>query len=77
MVIRKNSPEVVMMPGNDHETLLDELDDLRIELTARDGCRASTSLRNLCGIPDPEQFPEQHRQWVQEAISSGKNQRES
>ncbi len=35
------------------------------------------SLRNLCGFPDPEQFPEQHQHWVQEAISNGKNQRES
>jgi putative transposase len=34
-------------------------------------------LRSLCGFPDPEQFSEQHRQWVQEAISNGKNQRES
>lgn len=36
-----------------------------------------SSLRNLCGFPDPDQFSEQHRQWVQESISNGKNQRES
>jgi putative transposase len=36
-----------------------------------------SSLRNLCGFQDPEQFCEQHRQWVQEAISNGNNQRES
>lgn len=34
------------------------------------------SLRNLCGILDPEQFSEQHRQWVSETISNGKIQRE-
>jgi REP element-mobilizing transposase RayT len=33
-------------------------------------------LRNLCGFPDHEQFSEQHRQWVQEAIKNGKSQRE-
>ena len=36
-----------------------------------------SGLRSLCGFPDPEQFCEQHRQWVQEAISNGNNQRES
>jgi hypothetical protein len=35
-----------------------------------------SGLRNYCGIPNPEQFSEQHRQWVQEAISNGKSQRE-
>lgn len=35
-----------------------------------------SGLRNLCGFPEPEQFSEQHRQWVQEVISNGKNQRE-
>ena len=34
-------------------------------------------LRNLCGIPDPQQFSEQHRQWIQETLSNGINQRES
>jgi hypothetical protein len=33
-------------------------------------------LRNLCGFPAPEQFSEQHRQWVQEVIKNGKSQRE-
>ncbi|ABQ27059.1 transposase [Geotalea uraniireducens] len=36
-----------------------------------------SGLRNLCGFTDPEQFAEQHRQWVHEAINNGKNQRES
>jgi REP element-mobilizing transposase RayT len=35
-----------------------------------------SGLRSYCGIPNPEQFSEQHRQWVQEAISNGKSQRE-
>ena len=35
-----------------------------------------SSLRNFCGFPDHEQFSEQHRQWIQEAISNGKGQRE-
>jgi putative transposase len=34
-------------------------------------------LQNLCGFTAPEQFAEQHRQWVHDAISNGKNQRES
>lgn len=33
-------------------------------------------LRNFCGIPDPEQFSELHRQWIREAIGNGKKQRE-
>jgi len=36
-----------------------------------------SGLRNLCGFPEPELFSEQYRQWVQDAISDGKNQRES
>jgi putative transposase len=36
-----------------------------------------TCLQNLCGFSNPEHFTEQHRQWVQEAIGNGKNQRES
>jgi putative transposase len=36
-----------------------------------------SALRNLCGIPEPMQFTEQHRQWVQETISNGNNLRES
>ena len=36
-----------------------------------------SGLRNLCGFPDTGQFSEQHRQWVQEAISNGKSQRDS
>ncbi len=35
------------------------------------------ALRNYCGFPAHEQFAEQHRQWVQKAISKGKGQRES
>ena len=35
------------------------------------------ALRNLCGVPDPELFAEHHRQWVREAIDSGRRQRES
>jgi hypothetical protein len=31
----------------------------------------------LAGFPDHEQFAEQHRQWIQEAISNGKGQRKS
>lgn len=34
-------------------------------------------LRSYCGIPTPEQFSEQYRQWVQEAIMNGTKQRES
>jgi putative transposase len=36
-----------------------------------------SSLRSLCGFPDPGQFSEQYRQWFQEAISNGNKQRES
>jgi REP element-mobilizing transposase RayT len=32
------------------------------------------ALRNLCDFPDPQQFSEHHRQWVQEAINSGRKQ---
>ncbi|MRS01917.1 transposase [bacterium] len=35
------------------------------------------ALRSLCGFTDAGQFSGQHRQWVQAAISNGKNQRES
>ncbi len=34
------------------------------------------SLRSLCGLPDPEHFSEQHRQWVHDAINNGATQRE-
>jgi putative transposase len=34
-------------------------------------------LRALLGISNPEHFAEQYRQWVQEAIDNGRNQRES
>ena len=34
-------------------------------------------LQHLCGFSDPEQFAEQHRQWVHDAIDNGRNQRES
>jgi putative transposase len=34
-------------------------------------------LQQLCGFTDPEQFAEQHRQWVYDAIENGWNQRES
>ncbi len=34
-------------------------------------------LQNLCGFSTPEQFAEQHKQWVHEAIRTGKNQREN
>ena len=36
-----------------------------------------SGLRNFCRYTDPEQFSEQHRQWIQEAISNSINQRES
>jgi hypothetical protein len=36
-----------------------------------------SALRNFCGLQDHEQFAEQHRQWIQEAISNGKGKRES
>ena len=45
--------------------------------TERYGVIDMSGLRSLCGIPVPEQLSEQHRQWVQEAISDGKNHRES
>jgi putative transposase len=35
------------------------------------------ALRELCGIASPEEFSEQHRRWVQEAIVNGDIQRES
>jgi putative transposase len=35
-----------------------------------------SGLLSLCGFTDPDQFSEQHRQWVQDAINNGKNQRE-
>jgi REP element-mobilizing transposase RayT len=34
-------------------------------------------LQNFCGFSDLGQFAEQHKQWVYDAISNGKNQRES
>ena len=34
-------------------------------------------LRKFCGYSDPVQFSELHRQWVQEAMANGNNQRES
>ena len=35
------------------------------------------ALQHLCGFSDPDQFAEQHRQWVNDAIDNGRNQRES
>lgn len=34
-------------------------------------------LRSYCGITNHEQFSEQHRQWVNDAIVQGRNQREN
>jgi REP element-mobilizing transposase RayT len=34
-------------------------------------------LRALCGFSNPKHFTDQYRQWVQEAIDQGQNQRES
>lgn len=34
IVMRNNTPAAVMLPVNVYESLMDELDDLRIELTA-------------------------------------------
>jgi putative transposase len=34
-------------------------------------------LRRLCGIPDPERFKEEYRQWVGAALASGSIERES
>lgn len=36
VVMRNNAPAAVMMPVGVYEALMDELDDLRIEMTARD-----------------------------------------
>jgi len=36
VVMRNNAPAAVMMPVSVYEALMDELDDLRIELTARE-----------------------------------------
>jgi antitoxin StbD len=36
IVMRNNSPAAVMLPVDVYESLIDELDDLRIELTARE-----------------------------------------
>lgn len=36
VVMRNNAPAAVMMPVSVYEALMDELDDLRIEMTARD-----------------------------------------
>jgi REP element-mobilizing transposase RayT len=42
----------------------------------RKGIIDLSGLRNFCGIPDPEQFAEQYRQWVRHAINQGSIQRE-
>jgi antitoxin StbD len=36
VVMRNNAPAAVMMPVSIYEALMDELDELRVELTARD-----------------------------------------
>lgn len=36
VVMRNNAPAAVMMPVGVYEALMDELDDLRIEMTVRD-----------------------------------------
>ncbi len=36
VVMRNNAPAAVMMPVSVYESLMDELDDLHIQLTARD-----------------------------------------
>lgn len=36
VVMRNNAPAAVMMPVSAYEALMDELDDLRIEMAARD-----------------------------------------
>lgn len=36
VVMRNNSPAAVMLPVEVYESLMDELDDLRIEMTARE-----------------------------------------
>jgi antitoxin StbD len=36
VVMRNNAPAAVMLPVQVYEALMDELDDLRIEITARD-----------------------------------------
>jgi len=40
VVMRNNAPAAVMMPVNIYEALMDELDDLHIQLTARDRLRS-------------------------------------
>ena len=40
VVMRNNAPAAVMMPVSIYEALMDELDDLRIELTARERVRS-------------------------------------
>ena len=39
VVMRNNAPAAVMVPVSVYEALMDELDELRIELTARDMLR--------------------------------------
>jgi antitoxin StbD len=39
VVMRNNAPAAVMMPVSVYEALMDELDELRIDLTARDRLR--------------------------------------
>ena len=35
------------------------------------------ALRRLCGIPDPERFKEEYRQWVEAALTGGRVEREN
>src|SRR5665647_3595955 len=40
VVMRNNAPAAVMMPVSVYESMMDELDDLHIQLTARDRLRS-------------------------------------
>jgi antitoxin StbD len=40
VVMRNNAPAAVMMPVSVYEAMMDELDDLHIQLTARDRLRS-------------------------------------
>ena len=45
VVMRNNAPAAVMMPVSVYEALMDELDDLRVQLTARERLRSFDASR--------------------------------
>jgi antitoxin StbD len=47
VVMRNNAPAAVMMPVSVYEALMDELDDLQVELMARDRLRSFVRDRTI------------------------------